>query len=55
MEGFRYAVSKGNVQGIMYAVNEINGVPSDCRVDLDNALRSWGFDGYRCTDGDQVC
>jgi beta-glucosidase-like glycosyl hydrolase len=38
----------------MYAVNEINGVPSDASVMLDNKLREWGFDGYRATDGGQV-
>lgn len=37
-----------------YAVPEINGVPGCADDMLRDALASWGFEGYRCTDGGQV-
>jgi beta-glucosidase len=52
---FEISIREGGARGIMYAVNEINGVPSDANVMLDNKLKEWGFDGYRATDGGQVC
>eukprot|EP00045_Choanoeca_perplexa_P007877 m.72413 g.72413 ORF g.72413 m.72413 type:complete len:871 (+) comp14259_c0_seq1:160-2772(+) len=52
--GFEISINEGGARGIMYAVNEINGIPSDANVMLDNKLREWGFDGYRATDGGQI-
>lgn len=51
---FQRAVQVGGAAGIMYAANELNGVPCAGSTLLDGALHSWGFDGYRCTDGGQI-
>ena len=34
-----------------YACNELNGVPPLASSFLNGKLESWGFDGYRTTDG----
>ena len=39
---------------VMYACNEVNGIPAVASADLAARLHSWGFDGYRTTDGDGV-
>ena len=51
---FQRAIRDGGALGIMYACNEVNGVPPAGSVFLRNALDSMGFDGYRCSDGGQV-
>jgi hypothetical protein len=38
----------------MYAVPEINGVPGCADTVLRDVLASWGFEGYRSTDGGQA-
>lgn len=50
---FERAVRAG-AAGIMYAANELNGVPCAGYAVLDELLHDWGFDGYRCTDGGQI-
>eukprot|EP00054_Salpingoeca_dolichothecata_P028898 m.223296 g.223296 ORF g.223296 m.223296 type:complete len:643 (-) comp26343_c2_seq2:91-2019(-) len=51
---FKRAIQEGGATGIMYAVNEVNGIPSAGNQMLFEKLASWGFDGYRCSDGGQV-
>lgn len=51
---FRRAIIRGGAAGVMYACNEINGVPAVASADLASRLHAWGFDGYRTTDGDGV-
>jgi len=51
---FRRAIGLGGAAGVMYACNEVNGVPAVASSDLAAQLRSWSFDGYRTTDGDGV-
>jgi hypothetical protein len=46
---FQRAVTQGRAAGIMYAANELNGVPCAASTFLDAQLHGWGFDGYRCT------
>ena len=51
LPAFKAAITAGGAAGIMYAANELNGVPCAASVQLDDLLHSWQFDGYRCTDG----
>lgn len=51
---FKHAIQKGGAAGIMYACNSVNGVPAVASADLAGRLRSWGFTGYRTTDGDGI-
>ena len=51
---FQTAIQKGGAAGVMYAANEYNGVPGCLSSYLREALASWGFAGYRCTDGGQI-
>lgn len=51
---FQASIMEGGAAGVMYAANEVNGVPGCGSADLDAVLHSWGFDGYRCTDGGQI-
>ena len=51
---FQHAITHGGAAGVMYACNEVNGVPAVASADLAARLRKWGFDGYRTTDGDGV-
>ena len=51
---FRRAIVQGGAAGIMYAANSVNGVPACGDATLDDLLHSWGFDGYRATDGGQI-
>ena len=51
---FERAIREGGAAGIMYAANELNGVPCAASTYLDGLLTTWGFDGYRCTDGGQI-
>ena len=48
---FKIAIEGGRAAGIMYACNKVNGVPAVASTDLATRLRSWGFTGYRTTDG----
>jgi beta-glucosidase len=48
---FKRAIQKGGAAGVMYACNMVNGVPAVASADLAGRLRSWGFTGYRTTDG----
>lgn len=43
--GFAGAIRDGGALGIMYAVNEVNGVPSTGSSTLFQALEAMGFDG----------
>ena len=47
---FRRAIGRGGAAGVMYARNEVNGVPAVASADLAARLRAWGFDGYRTTE-----
>ena len=38
----------------MYACNMVDGVPAVASADIAGKLRSWGFTGYRTTDGDGI-
>ena len=51
---FRDSIVEGGAAGVMYACNEVNGIPAVASKDLAASLHSWGFDGYRTTDGDGV-
>ena len=51
---FRHAIAEGGAAGIMYACNKVNGIPAVASRDLAARLRSWGFNGYRTTDGDGI-
>jgi len=51
---FKAAIQVGGAAGVMYAANEFNGVPGCLSSYLLSVLESWGFDGYRCTDGGQI-
>jgi beta-glucosidase len=51
---FKKAIGEGGAAGIMYACNKVNGVPAVASADLAERLRSWGFNGYRTTDGDGI-
>lgn len=51
---FRRAIVQGGAAGVMYAANSVNGVPACGDAALDALLHSWGFDGYRATDGGQI-
>ena len=51
---FKRAIQDGGAAGVMYAVNDFNGVPGCLSSYLRGVLESWGFDGYRCTDGGQI-
>lgn len=51
---FKRAIAVGGAGGVMYACNMVNGVPAVASRDLANRLRSWGFSGYRTTDGDGI-
>jgi beta-glucosidase-like glycosyl hydrolase len=48
------AIQYGGAAGIMYACNMVNKVPAVASTDLAGKLRSWGFTGYRTTDGDGI-
>ena len=39
---------------IKRACNKVNGVPAVANPRLSGMLRSWGFTGYRTTDGDGI-
>ena len=51
---FRNAIVNGGAAGVMYACNEVNGIPAVASKDLAARLHAWSFDGYRTTDGDGV-
>jgi hypothetical protein len=51
---FQTSIQDGGAAGVMYAANEVNGVPGCGSAYLDSVLHSWGFDGYRATDGGQI-
>eukprot|EP00040_Diaphanoeca_grandis_P026289 m.147112 g.147112 ORF g.147112 m.147112 type:complete len:1059 (-) comp30518_c0_seq1:206-3382(-) len=51
---FKRAIEVGGAAGVMYACNMINGVPAVASIENANNLRSWGFTGYRTTDGDGI-
>ena len=48
---FKRAIRVGGAAGVMYAQNMVNHVPAAASADLAARLRSWGFTGYRTTDG----
>lgn len=48
---FQRAIEHGGAAGVMYACNMVNKVPAVASADLATRLRSWGFTGYRTTDG----
>eukprot|EP00750_Incisomonas_marina_P026433 INCI5908.12.p1 GENE.INCI5908.12~~INCI5908.12.p1 ORF type:complete len:877 (+),score=138.79 INCI5908.12:217-2847(+) len=54
LPAFQSAVVNGGAAGVMYACNELNGVPPLASSFLNGKLESWGFDGYRTTDGGQI-
>ena len=51
---FKRAIEHGGAAGIMYACNKVNGLPSVASPMLRDMLSSWGFDGYRTTDGNGI-
>ena len=51
---FKRAIQVGGAAGVMYACNMVNHVPAVASADLAGRLRSWGFTGYRTTDGDGI-
>ena len=51
---FKRAIMRGGAAGVMYACNEVNGKPSVANPALRDMLDSWGYDGYRTTDGDGI-
>lgn len=53
-QGFKRAISQGGAGGIMYACNMVNHIPAPASAYLRNQLASWGFTGYRTTDGDGI-
>ena len=52
--GFKTTIQDGQAAGIMYAANELNGVPCCVSTYLDSVLHDWNFYGYRATDGGQI-
>jgi beta-glucosidase-like glycosyl hydrolase len=51
---FQEAISGGGAAGVMYACNKVNGIPSVANKQLHALLESFGFNGYRTTDGDGI-
>lgn len=51
---FKRAIKKGGAGGIMWACNKVNGKPAVANPEISALLRSWGFTGYRTTDGDGI-
>eukprot|EP01052_Picozoa_sp_SAG31_P048269 SAG31_NODE_10024_length_1194_cov_1.210959_1_plen_187_part_00 len=51
---FQRAIQKGGAAGVMYSCNMVNHMPAPASSYLAAKLRSWGFDGYRTTDGDGI-
>lgn len=54
LPGFERAIKKGKAAGVMYSCSELNGIPAIDSGYLNAKLTSWGFDGYRTTDGGQI-